>query len=164
MFGDYRKRNVGESEFPEKIDHGIYHKTLVSKLENEKIVDDLDYLNYLSRNYGRRSFDILTMIKQDRDLKDRIHPSFPMTKAEVLYYTRYEQIVTPLDLLLRRSRMGFTDALSAEESLPNVIEIIGNEYGWDKTRKKAEYESNLQMFKKMKFSNIKKDVYDTADF
>lgn len=159
LFGDYRKREVAKHDFDEKIDHTIYHKTLVNQLENKRVVEDLDYLNYLSRTYGRRSFDILNMIAQNRELKERVHPSHSLTRAEVLYFTRYEQVVSPLDLLLRRSRMGFLDSLSAEECLPTVVDIIGDEYEWDDARKKSEYQSNLEIFQKMKFANIQNDVY-----
>jgi glycerol-3-phosphate dehydrogenase len=160
LLGDYRNRNIASNEFSEKIDHTIYHKTLVNKLEEKKVVEDLSYLNYLSRNYGKRSFDILNMISNDRDLKEQVHPNHKMTKAEVLYFTRYEQVVSPLDLLLRRSRLGFVDSASAEESLPIVIDIIGNEYGWDDNKKKSEYLANLELFKKMKFANISQDTFN----
>lgn len=116
--GDYRVRTVSQNDFDQKIDQKVYLKTLVNKLEQRKVVDDLGYLNYLSRSYGRRAFDILNLIAEDRELKERVHPAHHLTKAEVQYITKYEQVVTPLDILLRRSRVGFVDAKGAEESLP----------------------------------------------
>lgn len=103
----------------------MYLKTLVNKLEQKRVVDDLGYLNYLSRSYGRRAFDILNIISGDRELKERIHPNHHLSKAEVMYLAKYEQVVTPLDILLRRSRIGFVDAKGAEECLPQVIDIMG---------------------------------------
>lgn len=39
--------------------------------------------------------------------------------------------VNPLDVIFRRTRLGFIDRVAIHESLPNIIELFGNELGWD---------------------------------
>ena len=68
---------------------------------------------------------------EDVPKRDRLHPHFPYTKADVVRAVRTEMAQTVEDVLARRTRCLFLDAQAAIEIAPDVGEIIGRELGKD---------------------------------
>lgn len=155
LMGDYRRKEITGQKV-RKIDFDIYHKNLVNQLSNNGVVDDLATLNHFARKYGVRTYDILNIMKNNPDLKEKVHKEYMLTKAEILYFTKYEHSVSPMDILLNRSRIAFYDSESAYALIPHVIDVMGDYHGWDVERKKAEHKSSLEIFEKMNFFNITK--------
>ncbi|MBX2845985.1 MAG: glycerol-3-phosphate dehydrogenase/oxidase [Saprospiraceae bacterium] len=64
-------------------------------------------------------------------LKEKVHPAFHFTKAEVVWSTRHEMARTVEDILSRRQRALLFDARSALEAASIVAEVMAQELGKD---------------------------------
>jgi glycerol-3-phosphate dehydrogenase len=89
---------------------------------------DESYLN----TYGSDRKNIETLQKQDPSLKEKLHPDFPYTVAEVVWCTRNEMVETVEDILSRRLRILFIDAAAAIEMSAKVASVLAKELGADK--------------------------------
>ncbi len=69
----------------------------------------------------------------------RINPHYPFVEGEVRYAVHHEYAQTALDFLSRRSRLSFLNASAALDALPRVIQIMGEELGWSKRRRREEH-------------------------
>lgn len=67
------------------------------------------------------------MIDNDISLAEKIHSSYPYTKAEVIWVVKKEMALTVEDVLARRMRLLFLDARAAIEAAPIVAEIMASE-------------------------------------
>jgi glycerol-3-phosphate dehydrogenase len=74
--------------------------------------------------------------------RERLHPHFPYTVAEVVWCVRNEMAETVEDILSRRLRMLFIDANAAIAMSPKVAALLAKEFGADQ-----EWEENqIQIF------------------
>lgn len=78
-----------------------------------------------------RSKQITDLILDDPSLGEPIHPNYSHSKAEVIYAVRNEMAITVEDVLARRIRMLFLDAVAAIESTNTVAKLMANELGED---------------------------------
>ncbi len=95
---------------------------------------------HLSNNYGTRSETILSKyntIGQTRLINPNDIDSH-LTIAELLYSIHYEYTVHAADFLMNRSRLAFLNLKSAKESLPTIIDIMGDELHWNKEQREKE--------------------------
>ena len=69
--------------------------------------------------------------------------------AEVRYAVRNEYAQTAVDVISRRTRLSFLNAQAAWEALPTVVDIMGEELGWDKKRKQDEVEKATRFLTSM---------------
>lgn len=112
------------------------------------------------RNYGSRAADVLALaepdsIKGSRSGLYKHYPrlyegaaattGYPYLEAEVLYAMKHEYAVTPADILARRTRLAFLNSTAARLTLPRVVEIMGNHFGWSEARRAAEYKRAEEM-------------------
>jgi len=74
--------------------------------------------------YGSDAQAIQQMMVADFSLAERIHPSYPFTKAEIKWFIENEMAITLEDILARRLRLLFLDAKAAMESAPVVVRIL----------------------------------------
>ncbi|MGM8363738.1 FAD-dependent oxidoreductase [Flavobacterium sp. ARAG 55.4] len=74
--------------------------------------------------YGSDSELILQMMKKDCSLSEKIHPSYPYTKAEIVWAVENEMALTVEDILARRTRLLFLDTKAATETTDCVAEIM----------------------------------------
>lgn len=77
--------------------------------------------------YGSDANLIQQMIDNDISLAEKIHSSYPYTKAEVIWVVKKEMALTVEDVLARRMRLLFLDARAAIEAAPIVAEIMASE-------------------------------------
>lgn len=61
----------------------------------------------------------------------RLSQEFPYIEADVKWAIK-EYACTVVDVLARRTSLAFLNAQSAEDVLPRVVEIMGQELGWGK--------------------------------
>lgn len=95
--------------------------------------------------YGSDADLIEQMIAADVSLSEKIHPSYPYTKAEVVWAIKNEMALTVEDVLARRVRLLFLDARAAMEAAPIVAGIIAPLLG-----KSTEWEQEqVVVFKKL---------------
>jgi hypothetical protein len=57
--------------------------------------------------------------------------------------------MTAQDFIARRTRFSFLNVQVTLEVLPRVIEIMGEELGWDQTKREKEFEDAQEFLKSM---------------
>jgi glycerol-3-phosphate dehydrogenase len=86
------------------------------------------YTNFKSNShlsiYGSDAIFIEKMMIADETLAQKIHNSYPYTKAEVIWAVQNEMAMTVEDVLARRIRLLFLDAKAAIEAAPVVAKIM----------------------------------------
>jgi glycerol-3-phosphate dehydrogenase len=79
-----------------------------------------------------------TLLSTNPKLKEKLHPSFPYLKAEVIWAVRKEMARTTEDFLARRVRALFLDAKASIEMAPIVAKLMAEEFkkdsGWIKNQ------------------------------
>ncbi|WP_136666802.1 glycerol-3-phosphate dehydrogenase/oxidase [Flavobacterium sp. H122] len=77
--------------------------------------------------YGADAEFIQKMIDDNPHLAEKIHPDYPYTKAEVVWFITNEMAQTVEDILARRIRLLFLDTKAAIECAPLVAELLTKE-------------------------------------
>lgn len=90
--------------------------------------------------YGSDRVHIEELQKNNPELKEKLHPAFPYTAAEVVWSVRNEMVETVEDVLSRRLRILFIDAKAAMEMAGKVAHILANESGADQSWEKDQVE------------------------
>jgi len=111
----------------------------------------IDVAKYLIRTYGDRAFDIAALYFKDVKNRERIHEKFPITVGEVRYDINYEMAASPIDVLFRRTRLGFLSSEAIYKVYPRLIDIYAEEWKWNDQVKKIQQEQYLEMIRKMNF-------------
>jgi glycerol-3-phosphate dehydrogenase len=94
---------------------------------------------HLSSSYGSQAWTLLSSTTQTAtsDPHRPLSAPYPFTHSEITYALTHEYAQKPLDVLLRRTRLGFVDARAALSALPEVVRVMGDTLGWD-TRRRSE--------------------------
>ncbi|MFD2514971.1 glycerol-3-phosphate dehydrogenase/oxidase [Pontibacter locisalis] len=79
--------------------------------------------------YGTDAKAIKQLMQRQPSLAERLHPSFPHYKAEIVWAVRSEMARTIEDVLARRLRLLFLDARAAMNVAPEVARILALELG-----------------------------------
>ena len=82
-------------------------------------------------HYGSDVQAIRRLIEGDAGLGERLHPELPYLAAEVVWAVREEMARTVADVLARRTRALFLNAMAAVEMAPRVAELMGRELDRD---------------------------------
>lgn len=61
-------------------------------------------------------------------------PLLTTVVSQVLYAIK-EYACTAIDIIARRTRLGFLNVQAADEALPRVVEIMGKELDWSQERR-----------------------------
>ncbi|KAJ3086340.1 mitochondrial glycerol-3-phosphate dehydrogenase [Quaeritorhiza haematococci] len=105
---------------------------------------ETEIAEHLSDSYGDRAWAVASLAtltnKRWPVFGKRLVQSYPYIEAEVRYACQREYACTVVDVLARRTRLAFLNATAAWEAVPRVIEIMGEELGWDSERLLKEYE------------------------
>ncbi|KAF2517227.1 glycerol-3-phosphate dehydrogenase/oxidase [Flavobacterium foetidum] len=84
--------------------------------------------------YGSDIPKIIELQQNEPELKEKLHPAYEFTMAEVIWAIRYEMARTIDDILARRVRLLFLDAraaLAVSEKIAKVIAIeLGHDENW----------------------------------
>jgi len=81
--------------------------------------------------YGTEEEKILTLIKEDPALGEKLHPSYDYTHAQVVWAVHHEMARTVEDFLARRIRILFLDAEAAIAMAPQVATLMAGELQQD---------------------------------
>ncbi|KAF8321962.1 FAD dependent oxidoreductase-domain-containing protein [Cantharellus anzutake] len=104
---------------------------------------ETEVAKHLSDNYGDRAWAVASMAESAGRRWPlhgiRLNPNYPYIEAEIYYAVRNEYAQTAVDFIGRRSRLAFLNAAAALDALPRVIDIMGNELGWNANRRKKEW-------------------------
>ena len=74
----------------------------------------------------------------------RLHADHPYLEAEVIHAVRHEFAERASDVLTRRLSLALLDNAAAIAALPRVVELMGDELGWDQRRRDEERASAMQ--------------------
>jgi glycerol-3-phosphate dehydrogenase len=91
--------------------------------------DKTNPLNY----YGADWMELKKLCLENESWSTRLHPSFPYTKACVIWAVRNEMAMTVEDVLARRTRMLFLDANAAIDTAANVAILMATEMNKEPT-------------------------------
>ena len=120
-----------------------YHDALFTTIAQTYVVPhrpgaiDTRVAKHLAKSYGDRAY-VITKMAEDRKLGHRLARGHPELEAEIPYCIEHEYCFTVEDFLARRSRLLFKDTLAAKYALPKVVELMGNELGWSKAKRKEQ--------------------------
>jgi glycerol-3-phosphate dehydrogenase len=81
--------------------------------------------------YGSDAEAIQSLVKNNSELGEFIHPALPYIKAEIIWAVQNELCMTVEDALARRTRALLLDAKAAIESAPIVAALMANQTGKD---------------------------------
>uniref|UniRef100_A0A4W6DH76 Glycerol-3-phosphate dehydrogenase, mitochondrial n=1 Tax=Lates calcarifer TaxID=8187 RepID=A0A4W6DH76_LATCA len=99
---------------------------------------------HLASTYGGKAYDVAKMAEVTGQrwpiVGKRLVSEFPYIESEVLYAIK-EYACTAIDVLARRTRLGFLNVQAADEALPRIVQIMGKELDWSQERKTAELEA-----------------------
>lgn len=90
--------------------------------------------------YGSDRFAIEQLVKQHPILAEKLHPDFPYIDAEVVWAARNEMAETVEDILSRRLRVLFIDALAAKDMAPRVASLLAETFNRDQNWIAAQIE------------------------
>ncbi|KAB2841947.1 FAD-dependent oxidoreductase, partial [bacterium] len=127
-----------------------YSEDLPKRLQKEFGLAE-DVAQHLAKAYGALAREVATLAREGYG--QRLADAHPYLEAEVLYGIRHEMGYTVTDVLARRTRLAFLDIGSARRALPRVLEIMGDELGWDPARRREE---------EQKFEDYLSDLPDFA--
>ena len=108
-----------------------------------------DIARHLSGKFGARALEVLELLKENPEWKERVTRAVPAIEAELVYAIRFEMAETIEDLLARRTGVqmyGWTEALAAA---PVAAAILAREKGWDAAKQAGattEYVQKIQGF------------------
>lgn len=77
--------------------------------------------------YGSDAVKIKELSEASPELKEKLHPDYSYTKAEVVWMVRNEMAIKLEDVLARRLRILFLDVGAAMDMAPIVAEIMATE-------------------------------------
>jgi len=112
-------------------------KTEHISIHGNKITTTLDRENHLYI-YGTDIDEILQLQETEPELKEKLHPNYDYTMAEVAWAIRFEMARTIEDVLARRVRLLFLDARAAIDSCEKVGVLLSKELGHDETWKQNQ--------------------------
>jgi glycerol-3-phosphate dehydrogenase len=81
--------------------------------------------------FGSDAILINALCNENASWAEPIHPSYPYIKAIIIWAIRNEMALTAEDILARRIRLLFLDALAAIEAAPVVVAVMAKEMNKD---------------------------------
>ena len=79
----------------------------------------------------------------------RLSQLYPYIEAECRYAVRAEYALNAVDFIARRTRLSFLNVQATVETLPRVIDIMGEELGWNAARKEKEFDQAIYFLRSM---------------
>eukprot|EP00066_Takifugu_rubripes_P010839 XP_003978982.2 PREDICTED: glycerol-3-phosphate dehydrogenase, mitochondrial isoform X2 [Takifugu rubripes] len=99
---------------------------------------------HLASTYGAKAYDVAKIAQVTGQrwpiVGKRLVSEFPYIEAEVLYAIK-EYACTAIDIIARRTRLGFLNVQAADEALPRIVEIMGKELDWSQEKRTAELDA-----------------------
>lgn len=124
---------------------------------------DTQVAQHLSATYGDRAFSVGKMAQLTGMrwpiVGRRLHSDFPYIDAEVRYAVK-EYAATAVDVIARRLRLSFLNVQAAEEALPVVVQIMGDELGWDQQERARQTEEATVFLRSQMGKDVNKASQD----
>ncbi|XP_062302374.1 glycerol-3-phosphate dehydrogenase, mitochondrial isoform X1 [Osmerus eperlanus] len=122
---------------------------------------------HLAATYGGRAFDVAKMAhvtgKRWPIVGKRLVSEFPYIESEVLYAMK-EYACTAIDVIARRTRLGFLNVQAADEALPRIVEIMGKELDWSEQKRTEELEAAKKfLYHEMGYRSRSEQITKTSE-
>jgi glycerol-3-phosphate dehydrogenase len=107
---------------------------------------DAAQVKHLIMTYGTRQAHVLNLLGENRAWGERLHPSLPHLKAEVVHAVRQESAVRLSDFLRRRTKIALGPYRTDKRLLENVIALMAPDLKWSQDaaeQQKTEYLSEI---------------------
>ena len=125
--------------------HGFSSTLFINLIQHYGL--ETEVAKHLAENYGDRAWTVAALASPTEERfpvrGKRISALYPFIDGEVRYAVRHEYAQRAVDVIARRTRLSFLNAQAALESLPKVIDIMGEELGWSKHRKDVEWKESV---------------------
>ncbi|CAF2268183.1 unnamed protein product [Rotaria magnacalcarata] len=122
---------------------------------------DTEVAIHLSNTYGDQAYKVADLSsltgKRWPVVGKRLHEEFPYIEAEISYAIK-EYARTAVDILARRTRLSFLNVIAADEALPSIIQIMGQELHWNEQKKKEETDRAKRFLLREMGLNLKRDM------
>uniref|UniRef100_A0A4W5L1H7 glycerol-3-phosphate dehydrogenase n=1 Tax=Hucho hucho TaxID=62062 RepID=A0A4W5L1H7_9TELE len=69
---------------------------------------------------------------------NRLVSEFPYIESEVRYAVK-EYACTAIDVIARRTRLGFLNVQAADEALPRIVDIMGKMLDWSDAKRTVRH-------------------------
>ncbi|MFM7463372.1 MAG: glycerol-3-phosphate dehydrogenase [Actinomycetota bacterium] len=112
----------------------------VSHLAKEYGVSE-DAIRHLLERYGSEIVTLLELTRKRPELKGRLDPNLAYLKVEVLYAVEYEGARTVVDIIDRRTRIGFESEDHGISIAKAIAEILAKPLRWNAAEKKRQMEA-----------------------
>jgi glycerol-3-phosphate dehydrogenase len=90
-----------------------------------------DTAAHLVRAYGDRWSMVWELVRQEPSLGDRLEPSLPYLRAEVVWAAAAEGAWTVADVLVRRMPVAYERYDAGRALADDVARLLGRAHGWD---------------------------------
>lgn len=114
---------------------------------------ETEVAKHLSESYGDRAWTVASMSEPTGESWPihgrRFSPLYAYVESEARYAVRHEFALHATDFIGRRTRFSFLNVQVTLEVLPRVIDIMGEELGWDMKKKRQEFDLALEYLKSM---------------
>lgn len=112
----------------------------VSHLAKEYGVSE-DVIRHLLDRYGSEIVTLLELIRKRPELRGRLDPNLEYLKVEALYAVEYEGARTVVDIIDRRTRIGFESEDHGASIAKDIAEILAKPLRWNAAEKKSQMEA-----------------------
>ena len=131
--------------------HGFSKTLFINLIQHFGL--ETDVAKHLTESYGDRAWQVAAL-SSPTEFRfpvrgKRISALYPFIDGEIRYAVRHEYAQTAVDVIARRTRLAFLNAEAALESLPKVIDLMGEELKWDSRRKEVEYHDGVNFLSSM---------------
>ena len=131
--------------------HGFSKTLFINLIQHFGL--ETDVAKHLTESYGDRAWQVAALSSPTEARfpvrGKRISPLYPFIDGEIRYAIRHEYAQSAVDVIARRTRLAFLNAEAALESLPSVIDLMGEELKWDARRKLHEFNESVQYLSSM---------------
>ncbi len=97
------------------------------------------------REYGADAPALRSLIRDQPELGERLHPDRPALAVEVVWGARHEMARTVEDILSRRTRELILDARASIEMAPRVASLLAAELGRDEAWERAQVQEYTEL-------------------
>jgi glycerol-3-phosphate dehydrogenase len=122
--------------------HG-WHPNIHVKLIQQYGLDTI-VAEHLCKTYGDQAWTVCALAEPTGQRWPihgrRLDPSYPYIDAEVRYACRRTYACTATDIIARRTRLSFLNSQAALDVLPQVVDIMAVELGWDDDEKVRQFD------------------------
>lgn len=112
------------------------------KIQKDFSLDEVT-CQHLVKKYGTKALAVLEIGK----LTEKIHPSYPFIKAEVIYTVKEEMACSLRDFFARRTRMELIEWKATLDSVEVVAELMASELNWNEEQKRSQILGYKQLLK-----------------